>query len=605
MIVVSILFLQAQAWAQKVTVKATIDEKCTPRDGLFTVPAGKMAKNLTLLGLSGGTNCNTGAHIDNPAWGISLGDACRTGNAFYYNVNKDGKISQTPAPLSKIALGPDSYCLHVDGGRLASVSIALDLAAGPGPGALPDFGPLDAGGMPGCLIELNPYQESAGWVLNSRTPYFVWAAPKRLDQPFTAAPFKRYGPWTLAERGRSVFVWKGPTSPNASLATNDRPTSTELSPALASLGFRNLTDEPVWLLVNPLPPGGCGPGAKPAISHIPGISDIPADKTGGGPGLWVQTDSWTSKWSDWSFCDIEARVEGRADSATTESSNKCDRAHVRFAHSWTALPETLEPGQAFQLELTVEDAGSAWTVGQGRGYTAVFVGSYANRVGDLPQDVRIPGFLDYACKEKDADSLFAGERFPYVASRIADWGYKDRRSLRPIDASLAGAAFLCRGGGRRANRMVSVAAPTLDQGDKFLVIVVGGHGVRVDSDTEEGEKTIGAHHTLYVEYSKKERIEAPAVQISGSMIQPKLIKHVESEYPSVAQTARVQGVVIVEATIDETGKVVETKIVRSIALLDDAAVAAVKQWRYEPYLLNGVPVKFITTVTVRFSLKVA
>jgi|GEM_PF-3574312 len=96
---------------------------------------------------------------------------------------------------------------------------------------------------------------------------------------------------------------------------------------------------------------------------------------------------------------------------------------------------------------------------------------------------------------------------------------------------------------------------------------------------------------------------APAVRVESSMIQPKLIKHVEPEYPAVAQTARVEGIVILEATIDKTGQVVETKILRSIPLLDDAAVAAVKQWRYEPYMLNGAPVKFITTVTVRFSLK--
>ena len=94
-----------------------------------------------------------------------------------------------------------------------------------------------------------------------------------------------------------------------------------------------------------------------------------------------------------------------------------------------------------------------------------------------------------------------------------------------------------------------------------------------------------------------------AVRVSGSMNPPQLIRQIDPEYPAVAHAARVQGIVILEVTIDETGKVVDVQILRSIPLLDEAAIAAVKQRLYEPYLINGVPTKIIATVTVNFTLK--
>ena len=81
------------------------------------------------------------------------------------------------------------------------------------------------------------------------------------------------------------------------------------------------------------------------------------------------------------------------------------------------------------------------------------------------------------------------------------------------------------------------------------------------------------------------------------------VKNVNPVYPSIAQSARVQGVVIIEATIGPDGRVTDTKVLRSIPLLDQAAVDAVKQWTYTPTLLNGVPVPVIMTVTVNFTLK--
>ena len=64
-----------------------------------------------------------------------------------------------------------------------------------------------------------------------------------------------------------------------------------------------------------------------------------------------------------------------------------------------------------------------------------------------------------------------------------------------------------------------------------------------------------------------------------------------------------QGVVILEATIGTDGHVTDVKILRSIPLLDAAALDAVKQWEYTPTTLNGQPVPVIMTVTVNFTLQ--
>jgi TonB family protein len=92
------------------------------------------------------------------------------------------------------------------------------------------------------------------------------------------------------------------------------------------------------------------------------------------------------------------------------------------------------------------------------------------------------------------------------------------------------------------------------------------------------------------------------VRVGGAIKEPKKLKDVRPVYPAIAQQARVQGVVILECTIDGAGKVTDTKVLRSIPLLDLAAQEAVRQWLYTPTLLNGVPVPVIMTVTVSFTL---
>ena len=93
------------------------------------------------------------------------------------------------------------------------------------------------------------------------------------------------------------------------------------------------------------------------------------------------------------------------------------------------------------------------------------------------------------------------------------------------------------------------------------------------------------------------------VRIGGQVRMPTLIRRVEPTYPPSAVSARLQGVVILEAIVNEEGTVKEVKVLRSVnPLLDREALTAVRQWRYQPVVLNGTPVPFVLTVSLSFSL---
>jgi protein TonB len=94
------------------------------------------------------------------------------------------------------------------------------------------------------------------------------------------------------------------------------------------------------------------------------------------------------------------------------------------------------------------------------------------------------------------------------------------------------------------------------------------------------------------------------VRVGGVIREPRKLVHVPPVYPVIAQQARVQGAVILEALIDVTGRVQNVKVLRTDSpLLDEAALQAVRQWRYSPTELNGVPVPVLMTIFVRFTLE--
>ena len=92
------------------------------------------------------------------------------------------------------------------------------------------------------------------------------------------------------------------------------------------------------------------------------------------------------------------------------------------------------------------------------------------------------------------------------------------------------------------------------------------------------------------------------MRIGGQLKPPLKIRDVKPAYPPAAFDSKVQGVVIIEAVLNTAGDVVQAKVLRSVPLLDEAALDAVKQWQFTPTLMNGAPVPVIMTVTVNFRL---
>jgi protein TonB len=92
------------------------------------------------------------------------------------------------------------------------------------------------------------------------------------------------------------------------------------------------------------------------------------------------------------------------------------------------------------------------------------------------------------------------------------------------------------------------------------------------------------------------------VPVGGNIRPPTRVLYVQPVYPQIALAARKEGTVILQAVIDENGSVREVKVLRSIQLLDEAAVHAVSQWKFTPTLLNGTTVPVVMTVTVTFTL---
>ena len=94
----------------------------------------------------------------------------------------------------------------------------------------------------------------------------------------------------------------------------------------------------------------------------------------------------------------------------------------------------------------------------------------------------------------------------------------------------------------------------------------------------------------------------PVRRVGGDLVAPKKTHHVAPVYPALALAARQAGHVILEAVISEEGTVRDVRVLRSIPLLDQAAIDAVRQWRFSPTMLGGRPVPIAMTVTVTFQL---
>jgi periplasmic protein TonB len=97
--------------------------------------------------------------------------------------------------------------------------------------------------------------------------------------------------------------------------------------------------------------------------------------------------------------------------------------------------------------------------------------------------------------------------------------------------------------------------------------------------------------------------QAPSMQhVSSGVMQGMLIDKVIPTYPAIARATHMSGAVVLQATISRTGTIKNLRVMSGTAMLRQAALDAVKQWRYRPYMLNGQPVEVETTVEVDFML---
>lgn len=92
------------------------------------------------------------------------------------------------------------------------------------------------------------------------------------------------------------------------------------------------------------------------------------------------------------------------------------------------------------------------------------------------------------------------------------------------------------------------------------------------------------------------------VRVSSGVVSGLLVRKVQPNYPPLARQARIQGVVILRAEISKEGNITNLQLISGHPMLAPAAIEAVKQWKYRPYLLNGEPVEVDTEVQVNFTL---
>ncbi len=136
-------------------------------------------------------------------------------------------------------------------------------------------------------------------------------------------------------------------------------------------------------------------------------------------------------------------------------------------------------------------------------------------------------------------------------------------------------------------------------------------GISPETGREQSSPGPGASHDSAMPTVVAQRVEiepqppapvTPPLRLHSGITAPRKAVDVAPTYPPIARNAHIEGIVVLEATIDTEGRVTDLRVLRSVPLLDDAALQAVRQWRFTPGQLNGQAVAVIITVTVRFAL---
>jgi periplasmic protein TonB len=149
-----------------------------------------------------------------------------------------------------------------------------------------------------------------------------------------------------------------------------------------------------------------------------------------------------------------------------------------------------------------------------------------------------------------------------------------------------------------------ILAPSLIPTDPYIPTTaepqVGNDVIALGSGpgTGSADNPFGGHHTETV----VQQAPQPVRHISQGVMEGMLLNRVLPVYPSIARATRQEGTVQLQATISRAGTIENLHVVSGPPMLQQAAIDAVKQWRYRPYLLNGDPVEVETTINVEFKL---
>ncbi|MDP9121872.1 MAG: TonB family protein [Acidobacteriota bacterium] len=99
-------------------------------------------------------------------------------------------------------------------------------------------------------------------------------------------------------------------------------------------------------------------------------------------------------------------------------------------------------------------------------------------------------------------------------------------------------------------------------------------------------------------------VKDPPIEVTGEVVRPEILVRVDPRYTEPGRKARVQGMVVVRATIDERGNVVDVSLLKGLPMgLDREAVEAVRHWKFKPAMLYGQPVKVFFTLRVSFKVQ--
>jgi TonB family protein len=226
-----------------------------------------------------------------------------------------------------------------------------------------------------------------------------------------------------------------------------------------------------------------------------------------------------------------------------------------------------------EMRVVLDPSGAVASVERG----AVAITSRPREQATAPQDQAMSIFSDTA------------------AEAIRQWRYD-----RPFNAPIA---FYV------AVTFSAVGETRVSQSETGRGVVAGRGDARLATAAERAglERTIReTQERLRVLAQETGGLAAPPdggpVRVGSGIRAPVQLRKVNPVYPAIARSARVQGVVILELNVDTQGFVTDARILRSIPLLDQAALDAVRQWQYQPTLLNGVPVPIVMTATVQFTL---